>query len=79
VKPTAFVIEAGLSEKYYAPHTEEFFTSIRWQAKIYTSRGNASRAIYAMRFNPKVKELKRQGIRLRVRPVSTEYLQLSLF
>jgi hypothetical protein len=75
----AFVIEVATTETYYAPHTSEVFTRIRWQAKTYLSKANARRAIYAMRFNPQVKEFKRQGLELRVRPMKTEYLQLSLF
>lgn len=75
----AFIIEAGFTRNYYAPHKNEVFTSIQWEAKIYTSIANAKRAIYAMQFNPTVKRFKHQGIELRARPLTREYIQLSLF
>ncbi|NER51365.1 MAG: hypothetical protein F6J92_32805 [Symploca sp. SIO1A3] len=75
----AYIIEVGLTEEYYAPQTTEQFSHARWEAKTYTSIGNAKRAINALRTNRYVMRYAAKGLNLRVRPVKSYWHQYELF
>ncbi|NEQ64987.1 MAG: hypothetical protein F6K21_05695 [Symploca sp. SIO2D2] len=77
-KGELFIIEAGFSGEYYSPKSPNLFSPIKGEAKTYIREGYANTAAYNLRFNTIVKELRRKGKPLRVRPDKKEFLQLEL-